>query len=44
LTAPNIFLLVVDSLRADAVCSDHIPIPNIASFAHRQPLRDLGYL
>jgi hypothetical protein len=44
LTAPNIFFLVVDSLRADAVCSDHIPTANIDSFAHRQHVRDLGYL
>jgi arylsulfatase A-like enzyme len=35
LTAPNVFFLVVDSLRADAVFGDHIPTPNIDSFAQR---------
>ena len=28
MTQPNVFLLVIDSLRADAVLSDHIPTPN----------------
>ena len=35
MTQPNIFLLTVDSLRADAVFGDHIPTPNIAGHAAR---------
>jgi arylsulfatase A-like enzyme len=35
LTAPNVFFLVVDSLRADAVYGDHIPTPNIDSLAQQ---------
>jgi len=33
LTRPNVFFLAVDSLRADAVFGDHIPTPNLNSFA-----------
>jgi arylsulfatase A-like enzyme len=35
LTAPNVFFLVVDSLRADAVYANHIPTPNIDSLAQQ---------
>ncbi len=35
MTAPNVFLLVIDSLRADAAFGDHIPTPNIGDFANR---------
>jgi arylsulfatase A-like enzyme len=33
LTAPNVFLLVIDSLRADAAYSDHPPTPNMKRYA-----------
>lgn len=35
MTKPNVFLLVVDSLRADAVFGDQVPTPNIDGFARR---------
>ncbi len=35
MTAPNVFFLVVDSLRADAVYGNHIPTPNIDSLAQQ---------
>jgi arylsulfatase A-like enzyme len=35
LTAPNVFFLVVDSLRADAVYGDHIPTPHLDSLARQ---------
>jgi arylsulfatase A-like enzyme len=33
MSKPNLFLLAIDSLRADAVFGDHIPTPNFDSFA-----------
>ena len=33
--APNVFLLAVDSLRADAVLGGRVPTPNIDSYASR---------
>ena len=33
MTAPNVFLLVIDSLRADAAYGEHIPTPNLDRFA-----------
>ena len=35
LTAPNVLLLAIDSLRADAVFGGHISTPNITSYAER---------
>ncbi|MGH2812848.1 MAG: sulfatase family protein [Actinomycetota bacterium] len=35
MSAPNVFMLFVDSLRADAVHGDHIPTPNFDSYAAR---------
>lgn len=32
MSAPNVFFLVVDSLRADVIFDDHPPTPNIGSF------------
>lgn len=32
---PNVFFLVIDSLRADAVFGDHIETPNIDAYARR---------
>ena len=34
MTAPNVLLLVIDSLRADATYGDHISTPNIDRYAH----------
>jgi arylsulfatase A-like enzyme len=34
-TAPNVFLLVIDSLRADVAYGDHVPTPNLDSFRAR---------
>jgi arylsulfatase A-like enzyme len=34
-TAPNVLLLVIDSLRADAVFGGHVSTPNIAAWARR---------
>lgn len=33
MSKPNVLLLAVDSLRADAVFGDHVPTPNIDTFA-----------
>ena len=33
--APNLFILAIDSLRADAVFGDHIPTPNLDALAAR---------
>jgi arylsulfatase A-like enzyme len=33
LSAPNVFLLAIDSLRADAVFGNHVPTPRIDAFA-----------
>jgi arylsulfatase A-like enzyme len=35
LSQPNVFFLVIDSLRADAVFGDHIPTPNLDSLRAR---------
>lgn len=35
MTPPNVFFLVIDSLRADAVFGDHITTPNFDAFAQR---------
>ncbi|MGH2776224.1 MAG: sulfatase family protein [Actinomycetota bacterium] len=35
MTTPNVFLLFVDSLRADAIFGDHIPTPTFDSYAAR---------
>ena len=33
MTQPNVFMLFVDSLRADAIFGDHIPTPNFDAYA-----------
>lgn len=35
MTPPNVFFLVIDSLRADAIFGDRVPTPNIDAFADR---------
>lgn len=35
MNAPNVFLLAIDSLRADAVFGEHVPTPNIRRYAER---------
>ena len=35
MTTPNVFMLFVDSLRADAIHDDHIPTPTFDSYAVR---------
>lgn len=35
MTTPNVFMLFVDSLRADAISGDHIPTPTFDSYAAR---------